>query len=741
MEILPLHKLFTTKEDRLGAFKLIQYGSQYASDKFLEDLSRASVEGGDVSMQLLRDSEATEVESESKGEDKAQKLAEDSGIDLLTIKQYLFCDLMSRSGNEKINDGRYQPFACATVEEVDSLGKQAFGSQWEAETSGATKTYVLKRNGCKEYRDFLTKRKLAEVPLPHPYVYPEMDGTYYGGDTPGFSICTVYALLVVGSRLSKVLKGRMQYLKDYLNNKADRVVDEHIDKLLEQAFFCHIFVCKAEMLGTNLHDTGYLGMNGAYAGLWHRLFPGSYDLPKFVLRYGGAGGEQLWDAYRTALLDCGYYTVHCRSGRTPCLEGTREEQEFFVDNVWFRLLKKNFTNVITSVSFRRKLTNRTTLMLIADVDLSLWDSMGGYGFMQTEDGAVSICYLDTEECVNVQYDIVDLPDDFDKKANSEVLIYTACVCRLLWEWGNTQNKFSTVFEKFVSEQRPISYTPKVLITNSCLVSHIRRAGFETYFAFRSDDAEGEPLVLYVDTEEDKQFVEECAKSVGASLTNGKNELVLLSRGAELDFNELKSDIDCVSKSALLEELFRASLLLFMLGTDSSLMHLRGVYSWHRGTIYTDKEFIDPVTGEVLNNRSEALLYTWDGKTFMRKALDLHRVLEYHKDTILPLGSVFACDLRDRAVRDIFVDEVVLDEVDAYYLAFPRADALLNALENNKTYPLNLPVLIKGSHCKVVRWDEILQLVPEFEDSWSYIDTIPMATLRKYISAVFAMQLL
>ena len=745
MEILPLYKLFTTKEDRLGAYKLLQMGQRPdITGKLVDNLLKESIVMNDYQKTLQYDVDATELEKEIGGSDKAKELAKTSGIDVLTIKQYMFCDLMSQSENANKNDGSYQPFACTTVEEIDELGRSAFGNLWNSAGADSKKIYVLKRNDNDEYKRLLLEENLPELPLTHPYVYLEMYGNYFGEeDVPGFSVCTIMALLVLGREYRGKLDGRMAYLKDYLNNKPDRTVDNVLEQKLEQGFFYNLMNIRAlmiETIETKWDEYEYEKLLFAFYGAEKKVMIPGPQVPHFVCKYGGNGDEQLWDAYRTALLDCGDYLNSHAQG--PILQGDRAECEFFVNEIWFRYLHKDYANLVTSINFSEKdKYSGWNRLMIVDVDLDNWYvkfkkdafNKGSYAHKYR----IPVFTVSSGEYARCIFDFTDLPATFDKRDNEEVIGYTAWLCRLMWEWDEGESMYA-VSDVFVGEQRAMKYAPKVLVTSSCLVSHLRRAGLELYFAFRGDDYTGEPLELYVDNEEDKTFIEECAKSVGASLTNKKNVIKMLERDTVPEFVGLDDSLDFMTKEEVVEEMLRTSLLVLTLDTYSTMMkHYKKdsdetEKALNIALAFTQNEAIDPKTGEIVDEYSDALLYTPDGKTFRRKILDLNRIgfnTSNKVDTV-----VYNMDAECFGTR--WFRDIADDDKGERLLAFPSIEVAINGAKYpyNKHSVVNVPVFVNGIYGRYVRWNEIPKLVPELQEKWEVVDAIPTTTLRKYVTA-------
>lgn len=740
MEILPLHKLFTTKEDRFGAYKLLQMGQRTEiTSTLVNRLLKASIVDEDYQKMLQYDIDATELEKEIGGSDKAKELAKTSGIDVLTIKQYMFCDLMSQGENANKNDGSYQPFACTTVEEIDELGRSAFGNLWDSVGVDSKKVYVLKRNDNAEYKRLLLGENLPELPLLHPYVYLEMFGNYFGEESvPGFSVCTILALLVLGREYRGNLEGRMAYLKDYLNNKPDRNVDSGLEQKLEQGFFFHLMNIRAlmvEMIETGWTDYDYDKLLTAFFGGDNRVMIPGPQVPDFVCKYGGEGGEQIWDAYRTALLDCGDFLNSRALGLFYC---DRAESEFFVNEIWFRYLQKDYANLITSVEFSEKTGkdivgwNRT---VVIDVDLDDW-----FWRRSPKKCRIPVFTVKSRDYRNCIFDFTDLPATFDKRDNREVIGYTALLCRLLWEWTEDASRYESE-DKFISEQRPMKYAPKVLVTSSCLVSHLRRAGMELYFAFRSDDYTGEPLELYVDNEEDKTFIEECAKSVGASLTNKKNAIKMLERDVIPEFVGLDNSLDFMTKEEMIEEMFRTSLLVLTLNTYSAMIEVDGEddKALNIALAFTQNEGIDPTTGEVLDEYSDALLYTHDGKTFRRRVLDLNRVGFCTSNNV----NTVVYDMEAGCFGLRWFRDIVEDEKSECLLAFPSLTVAINdaGFTYDRRSVVNVPIFVNGIYGRYVRWSELPKLVPELQEKWEAVDAIPTTTLRKYATARYELNLM
>lgn len=752
MAFAPLHQLFTTKEDRVAVYKALQVGMKPRKSKDLfRSLTNAYVgekrsnsNGYYLQYEEYLGSEMLTKEASANSKDKAEELAKKTGVDLLTIKQFMFCDLMAEA-KENASDGA-QPFLCSTVEEIDSLGRKTFGALWECEASKKDDTYCVEYTK-KEINDLLEKAKIPNIK--RPFVYQETFGTM--PDYSDYGLCTLIACIYTGACIKDAFdedEWGFEDLKDYLNNKPDRKVSAGMESVLEQGFFFNLFAFRAQR---------FMKLRIASGFMFRNFIPGPV-LPEYVFRYEN---DEMWGAYRNALLGCYDYLA---AQRTPFAEaysidaddvpivGSREEKAFFVDEIWFRYLHKDYAHLLTKIPMISK--NKPEYYgdtyvdhrLIVVADASGWpykDSRGyiygafGREWSQAKQDYVDIrfgnelarkyhspaCYVrDNEEFL---YDVSELPWDLNREEMLGVLSYTGYLYRVLWDWDAERGGTCHSEHKDFGD-----VAPKMLITNSCLISPLRRGGAELYFAFRAEDSVAEPLVLYVENEEDKAFVEECAKSVGASLCNGKNSIVMLnesSAGKLPVFTELDATLDTMTKEELFEELIRVTFLMLPNAKESVLMSsARNFRPISQTLVYTKTEH-----SEKDNLPNKALFSLSDSDSVTRNTMLLRDM--FADSYTLRTGEVQAYNLTTKAFEEIrsFSD---CSEQNSY-VVFHCAYALTTFDGGRCRESLvTMPLLVKGGFCKYVRWEELVNLVPELSEDWSYIDSMSMLMLRTYATA-------
>ena len=616
---------------------------------------------------------------------------------------------------------------CTTVEEIDALGKKIFGSLWEDENAKSETIYTVEFDNT-AFCDLLTEMKLKGIASP--LVYMDMFGSI--SNYAGFGICTMVACVATGYHLSRDIK-RWSNLRGYLNNDPNRYVDEEFEKMLEQVFFFNLLYCRVNR-----------GM-GCAENDFPRRRPSTLIrpvVPNYVVKYAT---PELWETYRSALLECG----KCCEG-WPLITGTEDEKEadkFFVDEIWFRYLRNDWTHLVTSSELFSKEDydgEFTRMYVVADMD-EYYKAMRG-----EENSAFQCPVFFATDSFDRNYDIDDLPKSFDKIKNFRVLSYTGGLYRTIWDWDRVDYNY-VVKEK----HKDFEHKPKMLITSSCLVSTLIRAGAELYFAFRSEEHSGEPLVLYVDNETDKEFVEGCAKSVGVTLGDGKNSVVMLEDAVEVrqEIDELDASLDTLTKRELFEETYRCYLLLLM--TTSGDKYNLTEYKDYRGEISYSWRDVENGWHDYLGKRAlftndknladRRVFYTRDGNDFTRNVVDIGRLL-------VPCEAV-AYGIKD-GKKELFSSEHLLNN-DVYAVVFPFASVIYASVtwertgysgqkyedvENNCSLTTPLPLIVKNGLCKYVRWSEIPALIPALADAWSVIDALPYATLCEYISVKYKMDM-
>lgn len=693
MAFAPLYQLFTTKEDRLAVYKAIQLGLKPKKSKEVFEKLRSIYSGDDYD-----GTEILTAENTANAKDKAEELAKKIGVDLLTVKQFIFCDLMAEAMDGVMTDA--QPFLCTSVDEIDALGKKVFGARWEYETSKKDATYSVKY-GCSALEPILKESKLTNIV--HPFVYTEMFGTM--DDYSNYGFCTLMACMFTASCLKWDITNywSLTDLKDYLNNKPDRCVKSSVEELLERGFFYNLLCFRARKFSG-------MTLNCEYA--FCNYLPGP-TLPDYVLKNGN---DELWNAYRSALIDCLKFVGESNSDwvesdiRNP-YSGDARELAFFIDDIWFRYLRKDYKHLLTSmpmkVEHRSAYQNESYYMVVVDREDWPYKESNGYskliGLSDEKTRYHSPLSLVTDD-IALLHDIKELPWNLDRTSMIKELSYTGYLYRALWDW-DFDSRYGCK-----SDHKEFENSPKMLVTSSCFVSPLRRGGAELYFAFRTEDSEAEPLVLYVDNEEDKQFIEECASTVGA-VFGDKNRIVMMSLDsapALPRFTELDDNLDALTKQELFEESLRATFMLLMLSTHSAFTYTSGS-AWGCYNLYTGEPHSE--NDKIPNT---ALFTVQKGGTFIRNTMALQSLLAV-VGTYRTYGELFALDL---TINDsVYLQSLSECAEGSTYLAFPRTDVVVDAVggygNTKQTCSVNLPVLVKNGCCKYVRWEEIPNLVPEW----------------------------
>lgn len=725
MEFAPLYKLFTTKVDRMAVYKLIMLGTRRKGGDFMSRVDKIDESGYGAK------DETVSTPQTNNQPDKTLELAKQTGIDALVIKQYTFCDLMTKTQNPSALTA--EPFMCTTVEEIDALGKKIFGYLWEDENAKSETTYTVEFDN-KTFCDLLTEMNLKGIASP--LVYMDMFGSI--SNYAGFGICTMVACVATGFHLSRDIK-RGFNLRGYLNNDSDRYVDKEFEKQLEQVFFFNLLYCRVNR-----------GM-GCAGNDFPRRSPSTLirpSVPNYVVKYAT---PELWETYRSALLECD----KCCEGwpLITGIEDVKEADRFFVDEIWFRYLRNDWTHLVTSSELFSKEDydgDLTRMYVVADMD-EYYKAMRG-----EENSAFQNPVSFAADSFDRIYDIDDLPKSFDRVKNFRVLSYTGGLCRTIWDWGLSYFDRVSGYRYVVNgKHKNFEHKPKMLITSSCLVSTLIRAGVELYFAFRSEEYCGEPLVLYVDNEKDKEFVEECAKSVGVTLGDGKNSVVMLEDAVEVrqEIDELDASLDTLTKRELFEETYRCYLLMLMTtsGDKYSLTERKG----YRGEVYYSWRNVENDSYDYLGKRAlftndknladRRAFYTSDGNDFTRNVVDIGR--------LLVSCEAVAYGIKD-GKKELFSSKHLLNN-DVYAVVFPFASVIYasvtsertgysgqkyEVVDNNCSLITPLPFIVKNGLCKYVRWSEIPALVPALADAWSVIDALPYATLCEYISVKYKMDM-
>lgn len=736
MEFAPLYQLFTTKEDRLAIYKALKYGQK--PKKVKELFEKVANETGPYTYDST---EAVKEISSNKTKDKSAELAKSAGVDLLTIKQLIFCDLMANSTTKIPADA--EPFMCTTVKEIDALGKRVFGLKWENENAKGGKTYTV------EYKDAVVKKaleneKLSEISAP--LVYPEMFGVL--PSLKGLGICTFLACLSVGAKLKDELKGFD--LKGYLNNDPDRIVSEGIEKMIEMGFFFALYYYRSyKAIGRPFRTEDIEPKTQ-----WLVIHENSCGTVLHPIMHGN---DELWDAYRCVLLDTYDYSFEWswRHHSAFC-KGSREFRELLVDGILIPYLKNEWKHFVTSapVMYTDDDKNISRLVVAADMDKYAESELDGTGREHPCERKLPAYVI--EDTSAVLGDIENLSIAFDVQKNIGALIYTSVLYRFLWDWDFIEYHYNMTFR---SKHREWKNPPKMLITNSCYVSVLRREGAELYFAFRAEDAEGESLELFVDNEADKRFVEECAESVGVTLNRGKNSLIFVEQGAR-NFEALDPSLDELSTNALVDEVTRYYLLSYML-SGSDIYYRGDMCDYAEDTedsYYSPSSYyFDESCGHYLSNTTTIttrkydkdelceVLFTKDGSSCKRNIINLISLLgsEGYIDQEVLTDSFFAFDLENRS-KVMFGGRNVVNNT-THAVIFPCAELIgIKYTHAGRydtaeayTYALNspIPLLTKDGLCEYVRWEELPELIPEWSAEWSVVNGIPRRALREYLSAV------
>lgn len=718
MAFIPLYQLFTTKADRLAVYKWIKYGTKSKKQyDLLNDLAQVVKDDPDYT------EEVTEVQGDGSS-DKSAELAKQSGIDLLTIKQFIFCDLRASSTSASATNA--EPFMCKTVEEIDALGKKTFGALWGSENSKAEKTYLV------DYKNSDLVRVMGEYKLPgivSPLVYEEMFGTIT--DYAGFGICTMFACLATGHSLCNDIK--TFDLKGYLNNSPDRVKDEDTEKRLEEGFYFNLLYYRAQKsLGESLRTTMSQISEMMRMIPWHILKNATPDL---------------WDAYRNVLLCCTHYFWETLVSGMP---DDAKMSKFIVDEVWFRYLQNDWKHLVITDECKpaEDYYGKGWLCVVADMDMYA-EIVEASGKKPFEYVPIYFAY----DSYDRLYDIEDLPWGFDRIKNLDVLSYTSALYRAMWKW----EKGHWGSMEFVSKNASFKRKPKMLITNSCLVSVLIKCGAELYFAFRDENSDCDPLVLYVDSEKDKKFVEKCAESVGVDLNGNKNSVVLVKAKAKPEFNELDSSLDTISSKELLSEAVRCYIFLLMMSSSDKYncqchtvddgLH----YSWgdiesagyscfiDKCKIYTNES---KPTGKTVFFAKDKMPYTM----YARDTFEIPRVL-------VPCDCL-AFNLSERKREFYNRDCSLTSDVSAVVFPFTKAVAFTRVTtrvtyynggseteeESGDCRVLPLPFLVKEGIGEVMRWSEIPELIPEWFEAWSVVDALSQTTLMEYASEICGVDL-
>lgn len=738
MEILPLYRLFTTKEDRLAVYKVLKYSQRPNKSYDLFTAVARRVYSSDYI-----DTEKVTVNQADVSTDVSKILAKNAGVDLLTMKQMIFCYLMAEAPNTVPEDA--EPFMCKTVEEIDALGKRVFGAKWVAHNTSSESTYSV------EYTDErLTERLDTYDKMPTisaPLIYKEMFGALK--DYKGFGIYTFLALLAVGRSMADEI--RDFDLKGYLNNEYRRQTNKDIEELIEQKFFAYLLLYRAYMscrlgeVSESVEEESFVKHRaesscGASAPIMHLALYGTLEL---------------WDAYRTALLE-----GRDGNGHQLVCSGSDEFRKFIIDDVWLKYLRDNWGHIVTSapVMEKTKYDGISRLLVVADMDT----------FRETtalRDGRVVPSYRTlpaymVADNMHLISDIDNLPADLDIVKDLGVICYTSALYRFLWDWGGAGG-FKAGYD-VSGKHRECVEAPRMLITNSCYISVLRRAGAKLYFAFRADNAEGEPLVLYVDNEEDKSFVEDCAKSVNADLEGGKNSVVLLTKPAN-SFTPLDHSLDTLSPWELVEETGRYYLLLLMTANSENTAIQRRYADWEPDPVYVDetntyqKTIIGEGNGRSIYLRKDYKEDEVRDTVFARSEDGCKRGVVNFFSLFAPYGYIdteyaesacIAFDLKNRCKVVFGGENTIKSDVNAIF--FPSARVVSIKYKSNKNYSSNeqyawlrdtpLALLVKDGYCEYVRWQELPALIPEWLEAWETVNAIPTRLLREYLSTMFRVDL-
>lgn len=767
MAILPLHKLFTTKEDRLAVFRAIRFGGKKKSvPVFINAFARTyDPVPKDASTTNFNYNEKIKTTSATYT-DKMAELSKKSGVNLLTLKQMYFFNLIPKVQGVDLDA---KPFACTTVEEIDTLGKRVFGSLWCCENGGDA-GLEIDYSDCTGTNKLLEERKLLNIA--HPYVYPEQLPPQ--GNFSNLGACTLLACLACGSVLCDDLQGFD--LKAYLNDKLEDEYSWHKPLMvkLERLFYLTLFVTRVGAMETNRYITSDLldkkRLDTILCSSW---------FPAYIKKWN------YWDIYEQALLiasdlrppyaDTNGKTQYCYVpwSDNSTLVGTDEEKIFFIREIWYRYLQNNWTNMITSFPFKYKTEptywNRNgeqhKLYVFADMDYypDFADEDMEREGIEEEDRASRkrsfyryiIPLDDIRDDSDEVEGVPDFPAGNKKEKYTDALIYTS---NLLQYTYKRERRVSN------TERIRCKRSPKVLITNSCYITPLREFGMEIYIAFRPDDAE-EPMDFLITCEEDRKIIKACAKQAGASLSNGKNNIIMLKAKPYPAFDELTAE-NTLTKDEFLMETLRASFLTLMLSSSSALLSTPvyagiGNLGWDSSTCLHKKPYnrsneFEGLFSSVTKDGEGCALFHATPDSLKREMLDIEKVALYWKryktdeegnkrfhsdsdDCIRDESPALAYNLRTEAHTKMFL-ECGYPENGEYCLAFPIVRALFYKMNMDDSHGFvlgaNLPILYKDGYCMYVRWEEIPQLLPEIAEQWEYVDSMSEALIKVYLSAAY-----
>ena len=701
MRIQPLHELFTTKEDRLAVYKLLKLGYMpKKSGSVFHDLVSAC-EGKEIAPTVA--SVATK--------DKMVELSEKSGVSLLSLKQALFCSLLNTTQIKMAKEPT--PFLCKTVEEIDKLGKETFGSLWGSK-SGAqiySVAYAGTSDALTTYKAIFEKCKLKHIG--HPFVYPESLPVNCA-DAGAYAVCTDLACIKTGRNVSGDWQSYETFpLKDYLNGKPlEGEYNKERAEKLERFFYANlVFLRSVSPINCYIH------IGDDHGNIQYEFAEMLRDEPKSYVQTA-----ECWDAYKRAFTHFALnydgsrrrYSRSCKGyndddSSTP-LELKEHRLDFTLENCVAPFLKGEWRDVLTDVTLFGESKDEIYLRGRGNAKptyrLYIYERVGEDRQDKSE---IPVYWLEDYNSYHCQAEFVqDIPEGVSREELKDVLYYTGVLIEEMYG-SNPYKKFPT----------------RILVTSPCYVSALTRAGAELYFAFKTKDAEGSPLVLYVDNEEDAKLVEEHAAAVGASLKNGKNKLVLLKRAEVPDFPEAMRAVgDVFANDAYIVETLRATLLARMFTDNTPLSGSEGyvlMYFARRKDAETTPCLLEVES----DNKNRRLVVS---------AAQLHNLSGDSRCSIVAtrLGAADAdiesdCD-RSRMLKD------------ELFCLYPAKCLSYSVEGNSRSYGFSgcLPLVTRGGYCRLARWEEIPELAPNMREAWEYVNSLSMRAVQRIASAAFGM---
>ena len=599
MQVRPLYELFTTKHDRKVVFNALKLGRNLKVASF--EISQLVTDGAKYGLAYFGDEDESGKVQGLKVEDivtesKIKSLSEATGVSELSLKQTYFCAFANKGIAKADGVDSVRPYTCGSVDELDVLGKHYFGSAWE-ELCGVSQRKITYEHDEDRGVSWCTE---ANCIFDNPFPYPEL----LSGLTEN-EICRTFhsaylACVMAGRTFTKSIKGS---LASYLKGDASGISEADRNKL-EDMFYAYLYLFRSEFVCGNSLDVSVLGKSiterddsqvagirlGRYCRQGVKYKDKSISRPfqyvraikqvesvsfrEFVIEY--TRKCNLYEAYGK-LIDI--VTSNKYIDKYPVICVDEEFREFLIKEIYVPYIKNGKLEncLVESLPNTRKrgyAVGYCGVNIYADeLKYNLervfnHKTMWKYVFPVTVVPRKEI-FVDEGKPADSRYGRVvssliapgnmrGIPRGVTRAEYINELITTryyallACSC---YENDDIEWSGDKKWEEI-----------SLLVTDSCCVSPLLAMGIKVSFAFRGKNADS-TLELLVTSEQDKEYIEQCAQKAGAVIDGEKNKITVLA-GTTSDFSDVLCGSDTLTAQELKVELLRYFLLMNIIGYNS-----------------------------------------------------------------------------------------------------------------------------------------------------------------------------